>query len=122
MDKHEMALQHAMKALVLIQDELVTRTFKKSGAEGDDKSPPPKSDDRFIILCIAYHNIAVEQEFMKQFQMSVTSYKKSYECANKYLGAPHPMTGNMKDVYQNALQVMADKIEKQISRKTKGKD
>lgn len=54
--------------------------------------------------------------------MSVSSYKKSYECANKYLGPAHPMTGNMKDVYSNALNVMADKIEKQLQRKTKGKD
>lgn len=60
MGKHELALQHSMKALILIQDELVNKldAIKLSGT---DKKP----EDRLIVLCIAYHNIAVEQEFLK---------------------------------------------------------
>lgn len=55
MGKHELALQHSMKALILIQDELVNKldAIKLSGT---DKKP----EDRLIVLCIAYHNIAVE--------------------------------------------------------------
>ena len=50
-----------MKALVLIQDELILRNqIAKTGAES-------KIEDRNIVLCIAYHNIAVEQEFQKMF-------------------------------------------------------
>jgi hypothetical protein len=30
-------------------------------ASGSEKKP----EDRLIVLCIAYHNIAVEQEFLK---------------------------------------------------------
>jgi hypothetical protein len=30
MDKHELALHHAMKALILIQDELVARTSSEN--------------------------------------------------------------------------------------------
>ena len=37
MSKHELALQHAMKALILIQDELVSK-FERGG------SPQVKSD------------------------------------------------------------------------------
>jgi tetratricopeptide (TPR) repeat protein len=60
MGKHELALQHAMKALILIQDELVNKldAIKQAGTE-------KKPEDRLIVLCIAYHNIAVEQEFLK---------------------------------------------------------
>lgn len=57
MGKHELALQHAMKALILIQDELINKLDAQA-----DKKP----EDRLIVLCIAYHNIAVEQEFLKQ--------------------------------------------------------
>jgi tetratricopeptide (TPR) repeat protein len=60
MGKHELALQHAMKALILIQDELVNKLDAIKQA-GTDKKP----EDRLIVLCIAYHNIAVEQEFLK---------------------------------------------------------
>ncbi len=60
MGKHELALQHSMKALILIQDELVSKLDALS-AGTTDKKP----EDRLIVLCIAYHNIAVEQEFLK---------------------------------------------------------
>ncbi len=53
-----------MKALILIQDELITKCEDR-----EDKPPEEggkKPEDRMIVLCIAYHNIAVEQEFLKQ--------------------------------------------------------
>jgi len=53
-----------MKALILIQDELINKldAIQALGGEGQGKKP----EDRIIVLCIAYHNIAVEQEFLKQ--------------------------------------------------------
>ena len=69
MGKHELALQHSMKALILIQDELVS---KFSGSQSNDliiadssmnnttQQQPKRPEDRLIVLCIAYHNIAVE--------------------------------------------------------------
>ena len=72
MGKHELALQHAMKALILIQDELVS---KFTGNQSNDliiadsstnqATQQKRPEDRLIVLCIAYHNIAVEQEFLK---------------------------------------------------------
>ena len=47
-----------MKALILIQDELITKIT-------DDNVDTKKPEDRLTVLCIAYHNIAVEQEFLK---------------------------------------------------------
>ena len=37
MNKHELALQHAMKALILIQDELITKVTDDQGP--DAKKP-----------------------------------------------------------------------------------
>jgi tetratricopeptide (TPR) repeat protein len=64
MGKHELALQHAMKALILIQDELVSKQVNENESMGEGQRMP---EDRLIVLCIAYHNIAVEQEFLKQY-------------------------------------------------------
>jgi hypothetical protein len=50
-----------MKALILIQDELINKLDYIS--DGGETSKKP--EDRLIVLCIAYHNIAVEQEFLK---------------------------------------------------------
>ena len=105
MGKHELALQHAMKALILIQDELISKV--PAGESAGDASQASttglpqqsrKPEDRLIVLCIAYHNIAVEQEFLKQYQASLNSYAKAAQSASKYLGEAHPMTQNMNEV------------------------
>jgi hypothetical protein len=53
-----------MKALILIQDELINKLDAIQALVGEGQGKKP--DDRIIVLCIAYHNIAVEQEFLKQ--------------------------------------------------------
>ncbi len=59
MNKHELAIHHAMKALILIQDELVART--ENGVQNNE--------DRFTVMVIALHNIAVEHEYLKQVRL-----------------------------------------------------
>ena len=51
-----------MKALILIQDELVNKVNFNNVSSGDigDGQASKKPEDRLIVLCIAYHNIAVE--------------------------------------------------------------
>ena len=112
MGKHELALQHAMKALILIQDELVTKIMDQE-AEGENIKKP---EDRLTVLCIAYHNIAVEQEFLKQYQASLNSYAKAAQSAHKYLGADHPMTHNMNEVLNQATKKIAQIIQKTMNR------
>lgn len=71
------------------------------------------------MLCIAYHNIAVEQEFLKQYQASLNSYAKAAQSALKYLGDSHPMTQNMNEVLTQATKKIAAIIQKTMS---KGQD
>ena len=88
MGKHELALQHSMKALILIQDELIQKLPQGGLANIENQSEDQqetiglagqsrKPEDRLIVLCIAYHNIAVEQEFLKQYQAALNSYAKA---------------------------------------------
>ena len=49
-----MALHHAMKALVLIQDEILELEDRKD-----------KQESRYTVMIIALHNIAVEYEYLK---------------------------------------------------------
>ena len=116
MGRHELALQHAMKALILIQDELVTKIMQQE-TNGEEVKKP---EDRLTVLCIAYHNIAVEQEFLKQYQASLNSYAKAAQSAQKYLGADHPMTQNMNEVLNQATKKIAGIIQKSMSRQNKG--
>ena len=112
MGKHELALQHAMKALILIQDEIVSKLGDQEIAGQELVAP----EDRLTVLCIAYHNIAVEQEFLKQYQASLNSYAKAAQSAMKYLGEAHPMTSNMNEVLNQATRKIASIIQKTMSR------
>ena len=55
--QHEKALSHAMKALILIQDELL----EICNVDTDS------SESRQTVMIIALHNIAVEYEYLKQY-------------------------------------------------------
>lgn len=60
--RHEQALQNGMQALVFIQNELIERGIKEVKADGALLKP---LKDRYAVLCIAYHNIAAQHEFLK---------------------------------------------------------
>ncbi len=108
MDKHDLALQHAMKALILIQDEIVNRMSTQG-----DQTPP----ERLVVLSIAYHNIGVEYEFLKKYQQALNAYKKSVINAETHLSSSNLMTINMKNVYDKAINKIAEVILKSVTRK-----
>ncbi len=58
--RHEVAHLHALKALTFLQAELFERI-----AAGPQSDLKPLAD-RCAVLCIAYHNLAAELEFLKQ--------------------------------------------------------
>ena len=125
MEKHELALHHAMKALILIQDELGERleqlngdgTGKNTEAVQAELQANPQVLDRFNVLICALHNIAVEHEFLKQYTVSLTYYQKSRDFAVQTLGAEHPMTTKMDRVYFEAAEKIQRILERQYQRK-----
>ncbi|CAN0014747.1 unnamed protein product [Discosporangium mesarthrocarpum] len=70
--RHQSALEHAQSALILLQEELF------GGSSGPGVNQPPRAD-RIAVLAIAYHNMGVEQEFLKKFEHSLQSYRKGVE-------------------------------------------
>ena len=107
MDKHDLALQHSMKALILIQDEIIGRV----SAEGSSKEDAGR---RFMVLSVAYHNIGVEYEFLKEYQQSLNAYRKAIENAEKNLSGSGEMVDNLKNVYYQALEKIGDTVKKTV--------
>ena len=68
-----MALHHAMKALILIQDELLGNEEVSSG-DAAAGGQPLNQESRQTVMVIALHNIAVEYEYLKQYQSSLLTY------------------------------------------------
>lgn len=60
------------------------------------------SKDRTAVLAIAYHNMGVEQEFLRSYPAAILSYKKAVNFAEKHLGPDDGITQNLRNVYENA--------------------
>lgn len=89
--RHQTALEHAQQALILLQEELLS----PPGASTESRATPQA--DRIAVLAIAYHNVGVEQEFLKKYEHSVMSYRKGVEIAERYLGAKHAICITLKN-------------------------
>ena len=72
LNRHDQALQHALKALIFIQGELISRKETKLMAPSQQGKLKP-IQDRYAVLVIAYHNLAVEQEFLKNVRLKSMS-------------------------------------------------
>ena len=64
LNKHELALNHAMSAVILLQEMMLSKRLDPSSfdAEAEEEAtlPAETSKDRTAVLAIAYHNMGVE--------------------------------------------------------------
>lgn len=132
LNKHELALNHAMSAVILLQEMMLKKKLDPQGYQEDDLEdvplPPPKESDnnglpsmkdqnkdKIAVLAIAYHNMGVEQEFLKSFPAAILSYKKAVNFAEKNLGPEDGITQNLRNVYENAR----NELDMALMKKTK---
>lgn len=94
--RHQGALEHAQSALILLQEELFGGGAAMGGDGGREDQPPRA--DRIAVLAIAYHNMGVEQEFLKKFEHSLQSYRKGVEVSESRCRRPHSVCGLSKRV------------------------
>ncbi|KAF1325440.1 Tetratricopeptide repeat-containing domain, partial [Globisporangium splendens] len=138
--KHQNALEQAQEALIILQEEFfqskqtspghqegknVGPADAKKKNENGETSSSSQQLDRVSVMCIAYHNIGVEQEFLKDYEDSVMSYKKAslstvvgVGLAEQYLGVDHAITTTVRNSYLAAKRTMSTKSagkRKQIS-------
>ncbi len=108
LNKHELALNHAMSAVILLQEMMLAKKLDPEAYPYDDygeeavDSPPDANKDRTAVLAIAYHNMGVEQEFLKSYPAAILSYKKAVNFAEKNLGPDDGITQNLRSVFENA--------------------
>ena len=80
------------------------RRLDPDSAQDDDDHDvaADNSKDRTAVLAIAYHNMGVEQEFLRSYPAAILSYKKAVNFAEKHLGVEDGITQNLRNVYENA--------------------
>merc|ERR1719183_3191829 len=91
LDKHDKAVQHAMCALELISSRV------SSAAEA-------VTQDEYSVLAIAYHNVAVERDYLHQWEQAHKAYQEGFQVAKKCLGDQHPLTQTLGKNCDAALQ------------------
>ncbi|KAJ0396536.1 hypothetical protein ATCC90586_005068 [Pythium insidiosum] len=125
--RHAQALEHAQAALLTLQE-----AFFAPNNAGEQPQDPRQQLDRVSVMCIAYHNVGVEQEFLQDFDNSVLSYKKVQSLrhcvdaaraltltegvceqgvgmAEQYLGVDHPITTTIRNSYLAAKRTISAK-------------
>uniref|UniRef100_A0A0G4HFH3 MalT-like TPR region domain-containing protein n=1 Tax=Chromera velia CCMP2878 TaxID=1169474 RepID=A0A0G4HFH3_9ALVE len=82
---HREALQHASTALTLVRNRVIARGKEQRGKG-------TASTDEYMTLAIAYHNVAVEHEFLGQLVEAATAFAEGHQVALSALGPQHPLT------------------------------
>ncbi|KAL3657469.1 hypothetical protein V7S43_017608 [Phytophthora oleae] len=106
--KHQQALEHAQEALISLQEGFI-HGKETTDTNSENSATSSSRLDRISVMCIAYHNIGVEQEFLKDCAESVVSYKKGVGLAEQYLGADHSITTTIRNSYLAAKRTLAMK-------------
>jgi hypothetical protein len=89
--RHAAAYEHAQIALQILLDVFPLPAEQQS---------EPKSN----VLAIAYHNLAVEQEFLGHLEASCRSFGRAVEAATESMGPRAPMTLSIRQSYEQALE------------------
>lgn len=79
LEKHDKAVQHALSALDLINKRV------------DGSDPDLISQDDYSVLAIAYHNVAVERDFLQQYDKAASAFQQGFQVAKRCLGEDHPL-------------------------------
>ena len=75
--------------------------------------------ERISILCVAYHNLGVQQEFLKMLTEALESYKLACMFSAKYFGEANAIYQNMKSVYDKAKQALETQVARQFEKANK---
>jgi tetratricopeptide (TPR) repeat protein len=104
--RHDMALSHVMQSVIILQENVMN--LLESDSDIKDVAP---------VLAVAYHNMAVELEYLKRNSEALGMYAKAVSFADEYLAPGHPVMDNVKSAYENALK---ESQEGKKKKKTKG--
>jgi tetratricopeptide (TPR) repeat protein len=107
--RHELALEHAQAALVMLHDELFEHNTESTL---DGSAPfPAAAPERMSVLAIAYHNMGAELEFLRRWEDALLAYKRAMQLARLHVGDANPVTRTLSQAYESARASISLKIQ-----------
>lgn len=85
--RHDRALYHAQCALIRMYEILSPAMLRGEFRKGEELGMEAR--ERLSVLCIAYHNLAVEHEYLKNYQSALSAYREGIRWAKDCLGEDH---------------------------------
>ena len=67
-------------------------------------------------MIIALHNIAVEYEYLKQYQSALLTYQKARDFSFKFLGPEHVFSNKMDKVLEESAMKIKGIVDRQNKR------
>jgi tetratricopeptide (TPR) repeat protein len=92
MGRHTEAAEHAMQAVILLQENTIEYLSNLG------------SEDRSSVLAIAFHNLAVEYEFLKRMPEALKFYHKAVVYARQHLPPDHKLIPSLESILATATQ------------------
>lgn len=93
LNRHADALYHAQSSMIRVY-EILSPLMLEGGSKGPRKE---EFHDSLTVLCIAYHNTAVEHEYLKNYDGAVCAYSEGARWASQFLGEGHQLIGILRD-------------------------
>ena len=98
LNRHDEALLHSQSALMILLDE-------SQQMDAGLLSNSVQESHLISSLVVAYHNVAVEQEFCRKRDESLENHEKALQLAQSKLGPTHPLTIKMETAFSDAVRV-----------------
>jgi tetratricopeptide (TPR) repeat protein len=92
--QHEKALENAQVAVYHAQEELVSAKLKKQ-----ESTAAGTPEEQMLTLAMAYHNMAVELEFVGKYQLCLQWYKKAMQLVGEHKDTQQAMYANFRKSY-----------------------
>jgi len=97
LQRHSDALYHAQSAMIRMYEILSPMMIAAK------MSSLPLKEEQFepvVVLCIAYHNTAVEHEYLKNYDGAICAYSEGARWAEQFLGDGHQLIGILRESVQ----------------------
>merc|ERR1712139_401228 len=75
--------------------------------------------ERMSVLCIAYHNLAVEHEYLKNYQSALSAYREGIRWAKDFLGEDHQIHQILQFSFNAVEKAQQGKFSENEQRKAK---
>lgn len=98
LQRHADALHHAQSALIRIY-ELLSPIMLRAQLSLNPSGAKKREDnaEQVTVLCIAYHNLAVEHEYLKNYETAICAYAEGVRWAKQFLSEGHQLVGILSD-------------------------